>query len=348
MTDAPPRQDSPEDDDGRSPAENAQGTQSQQQGQQQWQAQQSQATRTQDPPQWSADQPAPAPWFLGRPGPVPPNLAPPEWPQQPPMPQGAQNPQQAPAPPLPPPNADQAGWPNQAPGMRPEQGQGGQQGQPSDRVPSVPPWTGQAPPNPEQPNGGGQNYPGTGAPGTNPQPSAQQPAPWLDPNRYAQPGGRPPAPSNDPRSGYRPQPPQQQPRRGEPEQRPPLSLRTRWARGLSMGGALCTLITLLNGYRNFPAWLIGASVALLMSLGSLWLGAFAQRDASRKSQRAPEAAVSVVWSGISTLIAVAIVSFSLIFYPQLRDFSNCMRDANTIAAQNTCQTQFDNSMTFKP
>jgi hypothetical protein len=117
---------------------------------------------------------------------------------------------------------------------------------------------------------------------------------------------------------------------------------------LSLGGALCTLITLLNGYRNFPAWLIGASVALVMSLGGLWLGAFAQRDASRKSERAPEAVASVVWSGISTLIAVAIVSFSLIFYPQLRDFSNCMRAANTIAAQNTCQTQFDNSMTFKP
>jgi hypothetical protein len=230
-----------------------------------------------------------------------------------------------PAPPLPPPTSDQANWPDQAPGSRPEQHEGQNQGQePSDRVP---PWTGQLPPNPEQ------------------QPQ-QQPTPWLDPNRYTQqPGSRPP--NRDPRSGYRPQQ-QQPPRREDPQARPPLSLQTRWARGLALGGALCTLLTLLNGYRNFPAWLIGASVALVMSMGGLWLGAFAQRDAVRQSQRAPEAVASVVWSGISTLIAVAIVAFSLIFYPQLHDYSNCMRSANTIAGQNFCQQQFDNSMTFKP
>ena len=314
MTDAPPRQDSPEDDDGRSSSEHAPGTQSQQ-GQ----------TRTQDPPQWAAEQPEPAPWFLGRPGPAP---------QPFPVP--------VPLPPLPPPDADQASWPDQAPGTRPEQA-------------PVPPWTGQVPPNPEQPNSGGDGA--QSRPGANPQqppqqppqqqPPQQQPLPWLDPNRYTQPGSRPPAPGQDPRLGYRP--PQQQPQRSEePAQRPPLSLQTRWARGLALGGALCTLITLLNGYRNFPAWLIGAAVALLMSLGGLWLGAFAQRDAMRQSQRAPEAVASVVWSGISTLIAVAIVAFSLIFYPQLRDFSACMRAANTIAAQNACQQQFDTSMTFKP
>jgi hypothetical protein len=206
-------------------------------------------------------------------------------------------------------------------------------------MPPVPPWTGQVPPNPERPNA---------APGSNPQqpPQPQQPLPWLDPNRYAPPGSQPPG--QDPRTGYRPQQPPQPQRREEPGQRPPLSLRTRWARGLALGGALCTLITLLNGYKNFPAWLIGAAVALLMSLGGLWFGAFAQRDAMRKQQRAPEAVASVVWSGISTLIAVAIVAFSLIFYPQLRDFSTCMRAANTIAAQNACQQQFDNSLAFKP
>lgn len=332
MTDVPPRQDSSENDEGRSSSEDAQGTQSH--------VQQGQATQTQDStPQWAVDQPAPAPWYLGRPGPAPQNFPPPQgWtqapPQQQPAPPVQQYPvQQYPAPPLPPPTPEQARGGQGGNGDQP--GQEGQQGQPADRVP---PWTGQVPPNPEQP-------------------SAQQPpVPWLDPNRYAQPGSRPQSRDpRDPRSGYGPaRPPQQQqqPRRDEqqpgPGTRPPLSLRTRWARGLAMGGALCILLTLLNGYQNFPAWLIGASVALVMSLGGLWLGAFAQRDAVRQSQRAPEAVASVVWSGISTLIAVAIVAFSLIFYPQLRDFSHCMRAANTIAGQNACQQQFNNSMTFKP
>lgn len=343
MTDAPSRQDSPENDDGRSSSENAQGAR--RQGAQGTQTQDKQA---QDQPQWAVEQPAPAPWFLGRPGPVPQNFPPPQsWPQ--PV-----------APPLPPPNADQANWPDQAPGTRPGQsspgmsspeqspqdqppGQDDGPGQPSgpgqigpaDQSPGVvPPWTGQVPPNPEHPANAGPGGPDANSP---------QQLPWLDPNRYGQPDPR--QQGRDPRSDYRQQPPQ---RREEPGTRPPLSLRTRWARGLALGGAACTLITLLYGYRNFPAWLIGAVIALLMSLGGLWLGAFAQRDAARRSQRAPEAVASVVWGGISTLIAVAIVAFSLIFYPQLRDFSNCMRSANTIAGQNVCQQQFDNSMTFKP
>ncbi|MGH6655494.1 MAG: hypothetical protein ACRDVE_09835 [Actinocrinis sp.] len=210
---------------------------------------------------------------------------------------------------------------------QPAQGQQGQQGQPQQPpAGAVPPWSGQVP----------SAHPG----------QQQQPTPWHDPNRYAQPGQRPQM--QDPRSQHQPpQRPQQQPRE-DPAKRPPLSLRTRWARGLAIGGALCTLATLLNGYRNFPSWLIGAAVGLVMSLVALWFGAFAQRDAVRNSQRAPEAVAAVVWSGVTTLVAVAIVALSLVFYPQLRDYSNCMRSANTIAGQKTCQTQLNNALTFQP
>jgi len=246
---------------------------------------------------------------------------------------------------MPPPTADPATWPDHAPGTRPEQQPGqepqdevpgqpgeGQQGQPpvQDRVP-VPPWTGQAPPNPERPAAGS-------GPADGPQPL--QPPPWHDPNRYAQPGSRQ---QQNPRPPYGPPPPKQ-----EPGERPPLSLRTRWARGLAIGGALCTLITLRYGYQNFPAWLIGAAVALVMSMTGLWFGVFAQRDAARRSQRAPEAVSAVVWSGISTLIAVGVVAFSLAFYPQLQTYSDCMHAANTIAGQNACTQQLNQSMTISP
>jgi hypothetical protein len=339
VTDAPSRQGSPEDEDGQPSA----GGEPQDVPQ----------NVPQSVPQWSAEQPEPAPWFLGRPGAAPPQGWPPV-----PMP---------PAPPMPPPTPDQANWPYQAPGMRPEQGPGQNQGQgqapgggsgsgngngggngggsgngggnngDDNNGGSVPPWTGQAPPNPEHP------YPNTGH---GPGPGAPPPAPWLDPNRYSQPGGRPQRP--DQGEQYRRQQPPQQQRREEQEKRPPLSLQTRWARGLAMGGAACTLITLLNGYHNFPSWLIGAAIGLLMSLGGLWLGVFAQRDALRRQERAPEAVAAVVWSSISTLITVGIVAFSLIFYPQLHQYSECMRSANTIAAQNICQQQLNNSRTLAP
>jgi hypothetical protein len=294
VTDAPSRQDTPENEDGhpaRDPAAAA-------------------------PPQvapptarWSPQQPAPAPWFLGQPG----TPAPPGW-------------AQPPGPPLPPPSADQANWPEQAPGTRPE----GPTGDPGHNeptaaspAPGVPPWTGTAPTNPQQP---------AGTP------------PWHDPNRYSQPGGGPPRQEKPP-ARYGPAE-----RRGEaePGKRPPLDLRTRWARGLAVGGTACMLITLLNSYRNFPTWLIGAAFSLALSLTALWFGVFAQRDAARSGRRAPEAITSIVWSSISTLIALSVVAFSLVCYPQLKQYSDCMRAANTLTSQSTCQTQLEKSLVLKP
>ncbi len=367
MTDSPARQDKPDNENG-GPSSDSTGS-VEENGQ------------NLPAPQWSAEQPAPAPWFLGQPGPVPPQFPPPlpYPPVQGPPAQGSPGQVQYPPVPMPPPTPDQAAWPNHAPGTRPEPpaqqvpqgGPAGQQGE------SAGPQDASRPQaqNPNQPQPQPQPQPGTvpaagppRKPGQSPGPALgpngspnqpapwfdpnnpPQPAPWHDPNRYNQPDQRPQ--QHDPRSPYRPpQPPrqpQQQPRGEEPERRPPLSLRTRWARGLAVGGAACTLMTLLTGYRNFPDWLIGACAGLLMSLGGLWFGTFAQRDALRNAQRAPEAIASVVWSSISSLIALAIVSYSLIFFPQLRQYSDCMRAANTIAGQNVCQQEFENSLAALP
>ena len=72
----------------------------------------------------------------------------------------------------------------------------------------------------------------------------------------------------------------------------------------------------------------------------LWLGVFAQRAALAKGKRAPEAVGAIVWSSIASLLSLMIIAFSLIFYSQLSQLSNCMRSATTIAAQNQCQTDF--------
>jgi hypothetical protein len=180
------------------------------------------------------------------------------------------------------------------------------------------------------------------------QPGPPYPAPWHDPNRYARPGTRPQQQGPSQRPPYQPPERRDTDRRTDPLQRPELSLRTRWARGLAIGGFACVVLTVLNGYQNLNAWLFGAATGLALSLTGLWFGAFAQRDASRQAKRVPEAVAAIVWSSISSLMALSLLSLSLIFYPQLSQYANCMRAANTITGQKACQTDLNNSMTFKP
>jgi hypothetical protein len=163
--------------------------------------------------------------------------------------------------------------------------------------------------------------------------------PWQDPNRYgAPPGQQPPQQQqDDPWQRQRQQRPP-----AEQEKRTPLDLRTRWARGLALGAIACTMAAIWYSISNFPTWMIGAGAGLVLGLVGLWLGVFAQRAAMAKGKRAPEAVGAIVWSSIASLLSLMILAFSLIFYTQLSQLSHCMRSATTIAAQNQCETNFQN------
>jgi hypothetical protein len=303
---------------------------------------------------WAAEQPPAAPWYLGRPGAVPP--VPPGWggpgpgapgpgapgwqqypPQQqfpgPPYPPQQYPPQPHPGQPRP---AQAAPGPMQAPGQSPDQGAnpagpGAAQppGQPA--AGSVPPWTGTPPPNPQHPG-----MPRPGRPGPQQPPGGLPQQPWHDPNRYAgrNADGRP----NRPPRQERPQRPEQRPG-PDALKRPELDLRTRWARGLSLGAAACTLIALYFTYAKFPAYLFGAGTGLVLALAGLWLGTIAHRASARQGRRAPEAVGAIVWSAISCVISVSIVAFSLAFYHQLDQYSTCLRSATTISARQVCDDQ---------
>jgi hypothetical protein len=69
---------------------------------------------------------------------------------------------------------------------------------------------------------------------------------------------------------------------------------------------------------------------------------FSQRAATAKGKRAPQAISAIVWGSIASLISLMIIAFSLLFYSQLHQLSDCTRTATTIAAQNQCQTNFQN------
>lgn len=264
-------------------------------------------------PRWSDSQPAPAPWFVGRPGAAPaPGTG---W--------GLAMPPQQTAPPRGP--ADQGETKN-ANG----EGEGADSGQSA-----APEGQGQSPEAPKQ------------EPPIAPPPPPQSPygpppppmPPWQDPNRYGPPTRQQPPGQRQDDPWQR----QRQPRQpAEQQERPPLDLRTRWSRGLALGAIACTLLSIWYSISNFPTWMVGAGAGLVLGLVGLWLGVFAQRAALAKGRRAPEAVGAIVWSSIAALLSLMILAFSLIFYTQLSQLSTCLRSATTISAQNQCETNFQN------
>jgi len=302
------------------------------------------------PPRWSEQQPEPAPWFVGRPGAAPPQQA--GW--------GVATPPQYQSPHQP--GAGTPAGPVDSAGSAAGQGSGSQvpqqgtpigssgdgdiqdsNGQPTDKPTGAPADSGTGkpagaatPPNPPQPPQNPYGQPGPYSPPPPPIP------PWQDPNRYGspqRPGQQPGQQQNDPWQRQ-----QRQPRQpaGQQEPRGPLDLRTRWSRGLALGAIFCTLASIWYSISDFPTWLVGAGAGLVLGLVGLWLGVFAQRAALAKGKRAPEAVGAIVWSSIASLLSLMIIAFSLIFYTQLSQLSNCERSATTIAVQNQCETTFQN------
>ncbi|HET9170634.1 MAG TPA: hypothetical protein VFN97_14435 [Actinospica sp.] len=262
------------------------------------------------PPRWSDSQPAPAPWYVGRPGAGPAPQA--GW--------GVAMPPQQPAPP----RETQPDAPSQG-----TEGEPAADEQPQGQAPEVQ----EAPIAPPLPPQDPYDQPGPFGPPPPPMP------PWQDPNRYGPPRRQQPEQRQD--DPWQRQRPEQRPP-GEQEKRTPLDLRTRWARGLALGAIACTMAAIWYSISNFPTWMIGAGAGLVLGLTGLWLGVFAQRAAMVRGKRAPEAVGAIVWSSIASLLSLMILAFSLIFYTQLSQLSQCMRSATTISAQNQCETNFQN------
>jgi hypothetical protein len=278
------------------------------------------------PPRWSDSQPEPAPWYVGRPGAAP----------QPQAGWGvAMPPQQQPAAPRPEQPADDGGD-DAAAGAEGGEDGSGRSASPGDQSGAAPGAQGAPEPPPIAPPQNPYDQPGPFGPPPPPMP------PWQDPNRYGTPQ-RPQQPGQQQDDPWQRRQQQRQQQSQQPQEpRPPLDLRTRWARGMALGAIACTLAAIWYSISNFPTWMIGAGAGLVLGMTGLWLGVFAQRAALAKGKRAPEAVGAIVWSSIASLLSLMILAFSLIFYTQLSQLSNCLRTATTISAQNQCETNFQN------
>jgi multisubunit Na+/H+ antiporter MnhB subunit len=99
---------------------------------------------------------------------------------------------------------------------------------------------------------------------------------------------------------------------------------------------------------NLQRAAVVAGVALTVAVIALVLASSALSEAKRARVRRPRGALAGVVLGVIGLLfsGFALLGF-LIFGAQLQQFTNCMNAANTVAEQQACQTQLNNSITDK-
>ena len=147
------------------------------------------------------------------------------------------------------------------------------------------------------------------------------------------PSHRPSAPRPGPGSGLGPRPPRQ-------PADPALQQRA-WAALLLAVISLFGMMMIGNVRRG--VWVV--AVSLIIAAIALWLSTSALSRARRGGSGRPRGAMFATVLGAAGLAfsAFVLIGFA-IFWPQLSKYSDCMSGANTVAAQQACRQQLDDSV----
>jgi ABC-type amino acid transport system permease subunit len=109
--------------------------------------------------------------------------------------------------------------------------------------------------------------------------------------------------------------------------------------------ALLSLFGMMMMSSNVRRGVYVVVLALIIALTALWLAFSAMSRARRGGTGRPR---GVVFAAILAAIGCVFSGFVLIgfamFWPQLTQYSDCLAGANTVAAQQACQTQLSNSV----
>jgi hypothetical protein len=147
------------------------------------------------------------------------------------------------------------------------------------------------------------------------------------------PSHRPPVSRPGPGSGFGPRPPRQ-------PADPALQQRA-WAALLLAVISLFGMMMIGNLRRGVYV----VAVALVIAAIALWLSTSAISRARRGGSGRPRGAMLAAVLGAAGLAFSAFVLAGFaIFWPQLSQYSDCMSGANTVAAQQACRQQLDNSV----
>jgi hypothetical protein len=108
---------------------------------------------------------------------------------------------------------------------------------------------------------------------------------------------------------------------------------------------MLSLLGLALGLGNLRRGVFVAVLTLVFAVAAIWLGVSASRRARRSGTARPRGAVSgIVLGGFGLAFSVLWLLVLAVFWPQLTTYYNCMNAANTVAAQQICHNQFDNSV----
>jgi hypothetical protein len=124
---------------------------------------------------------------------------------------------------------------------------------------------------------------------------------------------------------------------------PDPALRQEALTALVMG--VLSLIGLAFGLGNVRRGVFVAVVTLLFAATAVWLGVRASRRARRSGTARPRGTVGgIVLGGFGLAFSALWLLVLAVFWPQLSSYANCMSGANTVAVQQACHTQLDNSI----
>ena len=89
-------------------------------------------------------------------------------------------------------------------------------------------------------------------------------------------------------------------------------------------------------------------LTLVIGAVGIWLGASAASQARRGGTYLPRGAVSgIILGGFGLALSVIMLAGFALLSTQLATYSNCMKGANTVSAQQTCQDQFSQAVHSK-
>jgi hypothetical protein len=106
-----------------------------------------------------------------------------------------------------------------------------------------------------------------------------------------------------------------------------------------------SLLGLALGLGNLRRGVLVAVLTLLFAVTAIWLGISVRRRARRGGTARPRGAVSgIVLGGAGLAFSALWLLILAVFWPQLSTYYNCMSSANSVAAQQVCHTQLNNSV----